>query len=99
MITMYVTYAGTPDTPFDRDHWIDVHMPLVRACWEPYGLISVGGFFPQGDGAGLIAIAPCVFRDEEAMHRALASPETAQIMADVAKITAVTPQRSLGLPL
>ena len=30
MITMYVTYAGAADTPFDRDHWINVHLPLVR---------------------------------------------------------------------
>ncbi|VTU37423.1 tartronate semialdehyde reductase [Variovorax sp. PBS-H4] len=24
MISMYVTYAGNADTPFDREHWIDV---------------------------------------------------------------------------
>jgi len=30
MITMLVTYAGDERTPFDRDHWINVHLPLVR---------------------------------------------------------------------
>ena len=98
MITMYVTYAGDADTPFDRDHWINVHLPLVRECWGPHGLISASGFFPEGDGGGLIAIAPTVFRDEAAMNAALASPETARVMADVKEVTAVEPQRSVGRP-
>ena len=99
MATMYVTYAGHADTPFDREHWIDVHFPLVRECWGPYGLESLAGFFPQGDGAGLIAVAICVFRDEAAMEAALASPETARVRADVDLYTAVKPQRSLATPL
>jgi len=99
MITMYVTYAGTADTPFNREHWINVHLPLVRECWGPHGLERVSGFFPQGDGAGLIAIAPCIFRDEAAMTTALTSPETARVMADVGLVTAVRPQRSLARPL
>jgi len=99
MITMYVTYAGDADTPFDREHWINVHLPLVRECWGPYGLERAGGFLPEGDGGGLIAIAPCVFRDEAAMEAALASPETARVMADVDYVTAVKPQRSLATPL
>ena len=99
MITMYVTYAGNSDTPFDREHWINVHLPLVRECWGPYGLERVGGFFPHDDSGGLIAIAPCVFRDEASMEAALASPETARVVADVDLVTAVKPQRSLATPL
>lgn len=64
-----------------------------------YGLVSAGGFFPQGDGAGLIAVGVVNFRDAAAMEAALNSPETAQVMADVAIVTAVNPQRSLVKPL
>ncbi|WP_093293488.1 EthD family reductase [Sphingomonas sp. NFR04] len=99
MITMLVTYAGDERTPFDRDHWIDVHFPLVRESWGPYGLVSAAGFFPQGDGAGLIAVGVVHFRDEAAMEAALQAPETARIMADVAIVTAVQPQRSVVQPL
>jgi uncharacterized protein (TIGR02118 family) len=99
MITMLVTYAGDERTPFDRDHWINVHLPLVRESWGPYGLVSAGGFFPQGDGAGLIAVAAVNFRDEAAMETALNSPETVQVMADVDIVTAVKPQRSIVKPL
>ena len=98
-VTMYVTYAGDADTPFDRRRWIDVHLPLVRECWEPHGLERIGGFFPDGDGAGLIAVCACVFRDEAAMHRALASPETARVMDDVPNVTNVTPQRAVAKPV
>ena len=99
MVTMYVTYAGNTDTKFDRDHWINVHLPLVREAWGPHGLESVAGFFPSGDGGGLIAIAPCVFRDQAAMAAALASPDTARVMEDVKKVTDVQPGRSRALPL
>ena len=99
MITMLVTYAGDGKTPFDRDHWIDVHFPLVRESWGRYGLVSAGGFFPQGDGAGLIAVGVVTFRDEAAMEAALNSPETARVMADVGIVTAVKPRRSIATPL
>ena len=99
MVTMYVTYAGDADTPFNRDHWINVHMPLVREAWGPHGLLSASGFFPADDSGGLIAICPCVFRDEAAMEAALASSGTERVMADVPKVTAVKPQRSRAVSL
>ena len=58
----------------------------------------MSGFFPKGDGGGLIAIAPTVFRDEASMNAALASPDTARVMTDVDKVTAVEPQRHVGRP-
>ncbi|MBK1658351.1 EthD family reductase [Paracraurococcus ruber] len=99
MITMLVTYRGDEQTPFDRDYWINVHFPLVRESWGPYGLISAGGFFPDGDGAGLIAVGIVTFRDEAAMGAALNSPETTRVMADVDTVTAVKPQRGIVTPL
>ncbi len=98
-VTMYVTYAGAADAPFDRDYWLHSHLPLVRECWGPHGLISAAGFFPSGDGGGLVAICPCVFRDEAAMQAALAAPESARVMADVAEFTAIQPAKSRAVPL
>ncbi len=99
MVTIYVTYSGDPAAPFDRGYWIDSHLPLVRECWEPHGLVSVAGFFPSGDGEGTVAIAPCVFRDEAAMRAALASPASERVMADVAHFTSIAPSRSRAVPL
>ena len=99
MIIMYVTYAGTAETEFDRDHWINVHLPLVRETWGPHGLLRTDGFFPSGDESGLIAICPCIFRDEAAMKAALADPGTKAVMNDVKNVTDVKPQQSLATPL
>ena len=99
VVTMYVTYEGNSQTRFDRAHWVDVHLPLVRECWGPHGLLSAAAFFPSGDGAGVIAICPCVFRDETAMTSALASTETKRVMDDVKKVTNVEPKRSLASPI
>ena len=98
-VTLYVFYAGDPQTRFDRDYWLGPHFDLVREIWEPYGLQSVAGFFPQGDGAGLIAICPCVFADEQSLRAALAAPETKRVMDDVKHITDVEPQHSIGRAL
>jgi uncharacterized protein (TIGR02118 family) len=86
-ITIYFTYAGTADTPFDRKYYVEHHLPLVLRTWKSHGLLSAAAFFPQGDGAGTIAIAECRFRDEAAIKASLAAPETAQVMADVARFT------------
>ena len=97
MITMIVTYAGDDDRPFNRDHWINVHFPILRRCWGPYGLISVASYFPPADGAGIIATV--AFRDEEAMHAALMSPEAERVIADGCLVTSVQPERRLARSL
>jgi len=53
MITMCVTYAGTADTPFDRSHWMNVHLPLVRESWGNTGWKAWRGSFPVGMVAAL----------------------------------------------
>ena len=99
MTTTYVAYAGDAATQFDRGHWINVHVPLVREAWGPHGLQSVAGFFPSGDGGGPVAVCLRVFRDGAAMEAALASPDTERVMADVKKVTAVEPRRSRAVPV
>ncbi len=99
MVTFYVTYSGDSNLPFDRDYWINKHLPLVRETWGPYGLMSAGGFFPSGDGGEFIAICPCVFRDEAAIHAALAARETKRLMDDIKNFTLVQPDRKLAKPL
>lgn len=95
MITVIVTHAGDGNTPFSRNHWINVHFPILRQFWGRYGLISVASFFPPADGAGVIATVN--FRDEEAMRAALSSPEVERVMADGDLVASVQPQRRLAI--
>ena len=99
MTTMYVTYPGDATTRFDRDYYVQHHLPLVMECWGPLGLESCAAFWPANTGPGTIAICECRFRDEAAMRGALASPVTPRVMADVARFTEAQPAQSLAGPI
>ena len=95
MTTMYLTYAGDATTRFDRDYYLQHHLPLVMECWGPLGLEGCAAFWPAILGVGTICICECRFRNEAAMRAALASPTTPRVMADIAHFTDATPAQSL----
>ncbi|MFS2108056.1 EthD family reductase [Sphingomonas sp. Sphisp140] len=92
-----VTCSG--GTYFDRDHYVDVHLPLALACWQPHGLESASAFFPRDADAADVSVGIYRFRDEDALHAALASAETAEVMADVPRCTDATVSRTVGTTL
>jgi uncharacterized protein (TIGR02118 family) len=99
MITIYVAYSGDSDTRFDREYYVQKHLPLVREGWAAHGLASAAAFFPAEDGPGIIALCVCTFRDAAAWDAAVRSPQTPGIMADIANFTAVAPARSQAVAL
>ncbi|WP_343717004.1 EthD family reductase [Inquilinus sp.] len=96
-VTMIVTCRG--GTYFDRDYYVDVHLPLALACWRRHGLESAAAFFPRDADAADVSVGIYRFRDEAALRAALASAETAAVMADVPRFTDATVSRSIGTPL
>ncbi len=52
MKTVFVTYAGDSSTRFDRQYYVEKHLPLVTAAWGPHGMQSIAAFFPAGTGKG-----------------------------------------------
>lgn len=99
MTTLYVTYNGPETAEFDRDYYVDTHLPLVRKAWEPHGLQSVAGFFPLGGGEGIVAVAILKFRDRAAADAALNADVTSEVMGDVPKFTDIKPVMSQDAPL
>lgn len=99
MTMLFVTYPGDASTHFDRDYYLSTHLPLVLEAWGPYGLETAAAFFPAGDGADMIAVCVCGFRDEAAIPAALASPQTERVMADVKNFTDAVPTQSRAVPL
>lgn len=95
--TLIVTCSG--GTYFDRDHYIDVHLPLALACWQRHGLESASAFFPRDPDATDVSVGIYRFRDMGALHAALVSTETAAIMADVPCFTDASVSRALSTPL
>ena len=99
MTLMFVTSAGNPGTRFDRDYYVNTHLPLTMDAWGPYGFETATAFFPAGDGEGIIAIRVYGFRDEAARRAALDSPQTKRVIADVKQFTDTKPIQSRAVPL
>ena len=91
MITVFVTYPGTASTRFDREYYVEKHLPLVGRVWGPLGLESSAAFFPSGDGSGTIAVCVCQFRNELALRASLEDPATKSVMDDVQHFTDAKP--------
>jgi uncharacterized protein (TIGR02118 family) len=94
-----VTYLGSASDRFDRDLYVNRHLPLVMSLWGKYGLESVRVFFPASEADGTVAVCECLFRDEAAVEAAFSSAETPEVMADVALLTDLTPNRFRTFPL
>ena len=99
MITIHVAYSGDAATRFDREYYVQRHLPLVREAWEAYGLVGAAAFFPAEDGPGIIALCVCTFRDAAAWEATYRSPQTPRIMADIANFADVAPARSQAVAL
>lgn len=95
--TLIVTCSG--GTYFDRDHYVDVHLPLALACWQRHGLESASAYFPRDPNATDVSVGIYRFRDVDALHAALASAETAAVMVDVPCFTDASVSRALSTPL
>ena len=88
-----VAYSGGSTSRFDRNYYVQHHLPLVRKIWEPVGLEEIDAFFPANSGAGFIAMAICRFRDAAAYQAAMKHPGTPEVMADIAHFTDIKPVR------
>lgn len=95
--TLIVTCSG--GTYFDRDYYVDGHLPLALECWGRHGLESASAFFPRDADAADVSVGIYRFRDEDALHAALASAETDAVMADVPRFTDAKVSRMVGTAL
>ena len=86
MIRLSVFYPATEGATFDHDYYRDTHVPLAVKAW---GLS--GAEIDKGVDGPYVAAVHFVFDSMEAMGAAMASEGTAEVMADVANYTSITP--------
>lgn len=91
MITILVIYDGSWERTFDRNYYVEKHLPLVRETWSSLGMQSTVALFPASD-EGIVAMAACTFQDEAAVKKALTAPESARIMSDIPNYTDIQPR-------
>jgi uncharacterized protein (TIGR02118 family) len=94
MIKVSVMYANTPSVRFDHDYYRDTHMPLLKArmgdACKSYTIDK--GLAGGAPGTAATYVAMChVYCDSVAAFQAGFGPHAAEILADIANYTDVTP--------
>jgi uncharacterized protein (TIGR02118 family) len=99
MAQLFVTYAATAGSRFDRDYYVATHLPLVEREWGSLGLQTAQAYFPAKAGTAHVAVAVLTFADDAAIAAALASPAAQTVMGDVPNFTDIGPQIQRGAAL
>ena len=86
MIRVSVFYPATEGATFDHDYYRDKHVPLCVRTWNPERAEIDKGV----DGPNVAAVH-LTFESLDALQQAMASEGTAEILADVANYTTITP--------
>jgi uncharacterized protein (TIGR02118 family) len=85
MIRVSVLYPGGDGITFDHDYYKATHVPMCTSAWNCRAEIDKGTSGPY------LAAVHLFFDSTDQMQAAMASPETAAIMADIANYTNTTP--------
>jgi uncharacterized protein (TIGR02118 family) len=86
MIRLSVFYPVTEGATFDHDYYRDTHVPKAVEAW---GLD--GAEIDKGVDGPYVAAVHFRFPSLEAFQAAMATPGTADVTADVANYTTITP--------
>jgi uncharacterized protein (TIGR02118 family) len=86
MIRLTVLYPATEGATFDHDYYRTKHVPLVVKTW---GLD--GAQIDKGIDGPYVAAVHFTFASLEALASARANPGTADVRADIANYTTITP--------
>jgi len=91
MATLIVSYPVSEGATFDRDYYLSKHIPLAQSAWGQFGLQAAEVLFPATGPQPLAAMVIMRFADQSNIDSALASPGTAEVVADVANFTNLAP--------
>jgi uncharacterized protein (TIGR02118 family) len=86
MIRLSVYYPTTDGASFDHDYYRDTHVPLAVKTW---GLD--GAEIDKGVNGPYVAAVHFKFASLDALGTAMGSAGTADVLADVANYTSITP--------
>ena len=85
MIRVSVFYPSGDDVTFDHEYYKNTHVPMCTEAW------NVGAEIDKGTSGPYTAAVHFFFESLDAMNAAMASADTAKIMADVPNYTNATP--------
>ena len=91
MIRLSVTYPKTEGATFNHEYYRDSHVPLCKSTW---GLDRAE--IDKGINGPNEAAVHFFFESTAAMQAAMGNPATAEVMADVANYTTITPAMQIS---
>jgi uncharacterized protein (TIGR02118 family) len=91
MIRVSVTYPSGEGSTFDHDYYASTHVPMAVAAWSP-----VSTEIDKGVNGPAVAAVHFVFDSLADFQAAMGSPKTADIMADVANYTNISPSMQVS---
>ncbi|WP_353199833.1 EthD family reductase [Sandarakinorhabdus sp.] len=91
MATLVVTYVAQPGATFDRDYYVNVHLPLAAKHFGPAGMTGSQALFPLAPDAPTLCVGLLTFTDAAALGAAMQVAGAGEVMADVANFTNVQP--------
>jgi uncharacterized protein (TIGR02118 family) len=98
-MSLNVVYPNREGARFDTTYYRATHIPLAMKVMKAASVILIEGV-PNGSTAAPFAmIAHIQFASSEALKAALANPGMAEVRADVAKFTDITPTVMVGKTL
>jgi len=86
MIRMTVLYPSGDGSTFDHDYFRDTHVPMAVKAWS-----LSSAHVLKGLNGPYVAGVEFSFGSEDDLNAAFAAPGTAEVMADVANYTNITP--------
>lgn len=86
MIRLSVFYPSTDGATFDHDYYRNQHVPLAVKTWG-----TDGAEIDKGVDGPYVAAVHFMFDSLDAMGAAMAVDGTADVLADVANYTSITP--------
>ena len=98
-MSLNVIYPNHDGARFDTTYYRATHIPLAMKVMKAASVILIEGVPMGATAAPYAMLAHFQFASSEALQAALANPGMAEVRADVAKFTDITPTVMLGKSL
>jgi uncharacterized protein (TIGR02118 family) len=98
-MSLNVLYPNHEGARFDTTYYRSTHIPLAMKVMKATSVILIEGVPTGGSAPPFAMIVHFEFASAEAMTTALADPAMAEVRADVAKFTDITPMVMVGKSL
>ena len=95
-MSLNVIYPNHDGARFDTSYYRSTHIPLAMKVMSATSVILIEGVPMRDVAPPYVMIAHFQFASSEALQAALANPAMAEVRADVARFTDITPTVMLG---